>query len=203
VTVHPDARLVPDEPFAGVILSGSFNPLHCGHETMLRVAGKFLGLPVAYELPVVNADKPALTPREIERRLWQSRRYPVILTRVPLFREKAELFPGCTFAVGYDTAVRLVDPRYYGGPAGRDEALADIAARGVPAARRGQANAGRGGADAGRRGGAGAVCGTVRGAAAVGVPAGPVVDGAARGGVRERAALGRDTTSVSASSPCH
>jgi hypothetical protein len=116
--VHPDARLVPDEPFAGVILSGSFNPLHCGHETMLRVAGKFLGLPVAYELPVVNADKPALTPREIERRLWQSRRYPVILTRVPLFREKAELFPGCTFAVGYDTAVRLVDPATTAGPPG-------------------------------------------------------------------------------------
>jgi hypothetical protein len=43
VTVHRDARLEADEPFAGVILSGSFNPLHCGHETMLRVAGKFLG----------------------------------------------------------------------------------------------------------------------------------------------------------------
>lgn len=129
-TAHPDGRMTADERFAGVLLSGSFNPLHCGHETMLRVAGKFLRQPVTYELPVINADKPALTPNEIQRRVDQFRRYPVILTRAPLFVDKAELFPGCTFVVGYDTAARLVDPRYYGSPAGRDAALAAIRGRG-------------------------------------------------------------------------
>jgi hypothetical protein len=130
VTVHTDGRLTPDEPFRGAVLSGSFNPLHCGHETLLRVAGKFLNVPTAYELPVVNADKPPLTTNEIERRSAQFRRYPALLTRVPLFAQKAELFPGCTFVLGYDTAVRLVDPRYYGGEAGRDAALRAIADRG-------------------------------------------------------------------------
>jgi hypothetical protein len=127
VTVHTDGRLTPDEPFTGALLSGSFNPLHCGHETLLRVAGKVLGMSTAYELPVVNADKPPLTPAEIERRAVQFRRYPAVLTRVPLFAQKAELFPGCTFVLGYDTAVRLVNPRYYEGEAGRDAALRAIA----------------------------------------------------------------------------
>lgn len=127
VTVHPDGRVQPDEPFRGVLLSGSFNPLHCGHETLLRVAGAYLKLPMAYELPVVNADKPPLSRHQVERRIGQFRRKPVILTRVPLFRQKAELYPRCTFVVGYDTAVRLVDPSYYGGDAGRDAALGAIA----------------------------------------------------------------------------
>jgi hypothetical protein len=130
VAIHPDGRLAPDERFAGALLSGSFNPLHCGHETLLRAAGRFTGLPGAYELPVVNADKPALSPHQIERRARQFRRAPVILTRAPLFVDKAARFPGCTFVLGYDTAVRLVDPRYYGGEAGRDEALSAIRARG-------------------------------------------------------------------------
>ena len=130
VLVHTDGRLAADEPFRGAILSGSFNPLHCGHETLLRVAGKFLGTRAAYELPVVNADKPPLTPDEIERRAVQFRRYPAVLTREPLFAQKAELFPECTFVLGYDTAVRLVDPRYYGGEAQRDAALRQILGRG-------------------------------------------------------------------------
>lgn len=130
VTVHPDRRRTAHEPFSGALLSGSFNPLHCGHETMLRVAGRFTKLPVAYELPVVNADKAPLAANEVQRRLDQFRQYPVILTRAPLFVDKAALFPDATFVVGYDTAVRLVDPRYYGGEAGRDAALEAVRERG-------------------------------------------------------------------------
>jgi hypothetical protein len=39
------------------------------------------------------------------------------------------MFPGCEFLVGYDTAARLVNPRYYGSSAAaRDRALRAIAA---------------------------------------------------------------------------
>jgi hypothetical protein len=130
VTVQTGGHMNADEPFNGILLSGSFNPLHCGHETMLRVAGKYLNQPTAYELPIVNADKPMLAPNEIERRHAQFKRAPVILTREPLFRQKARLFPGCTFLMGYDTAVRLVDARYYAGESGRDAALADMRGHG-------------------------------------------------------------------------
>ena len=33
----------------------------------------------------------------------------------PVFSQKAQFFPGCTFIIGWDTAERLVDPVYYGG----------------------------------------------------------------------------------------
>jgi hypothetical protein len=40
---------------------------------------------------------------------------PFPLTQAPLYSDKAKLFPDSTFAIGYDTAERLVAPRYYGG----------------------------------------------------------------------------------------
>jgi hypothetical protein len=40
-----------------------------------------------------------------------------------LFTRKALLYPGSDFALGYDTVARLIEPRYYGGPAGLAEAL--------------------------------------------------------------------------------
>ena len=58
----------------------------------------------------------------------------VVLTRAPLFADKAALFgPGAAFVVGVDTADRLVDPKYYpgGGPGGVGAALGGLAARGV------------------------------------------------------------------------
>jgi hypothetical protein len=131
VTVAPDGRRAADAPVRGVLISGSFNPLHVGHERLAHAAAEMLSLPASFELPVLNADKPPLSYAEIERRLDQFRgRYTVVLSREPLFVGKAALFPGCVFAIGYDTAERLVDPRYYGGAAGRDAALASIRANG-------------------------------------------------------------------------
>lgn len=40
---------------------------------------------------------------------------PNLLTQAPLYVEKARLFARSTFVVGYDTAIRLVMPKYYGG----------------------------------------------------------------------------------------
>ncbi len=131
VLVTPDGWLHPDAHIAGAILSGSFNPLHIGHERMVAAAASLLGIPVVFELPVLNADKSPLGYADIERRLAQFRlRYPVVLSRAALFIDKARLYPGCVFVIGYDTAVRLVAPRYYGGPAGRDAALEAIRRQG-------------------------------------------------------------------------
>ena len=35
--------------------------------------------------------------------------------QAPLYTDKARLFPNSVFVVGYDTAIRLVMPKYYGG----------------------------------------------------------------------------------------
>lgn len=96
------------------VLSGSFNPLHHGHEELARVASEVAGCEVVFELSVVNVDKPPLTHIEAERRAAQFvGRWRVLLTRAPRFVEKARLFPGSVFVIGWDTAVRLVQPRYY------------------------------------------------------------------------------------------
>jgi hypothetical protein len=130
VFVSKDGRVCREGASPAALLSGSFNPLHAGHEYLAQAAAVSLGTPVTFELPVLNADKPPLRYVELERRLDQFRgRYPVILTRAPLFVQKADLFPGCTFVIGYDTALRIIDPRYYDSETGRDAAFARIAAQ--------------------------------------------------------------------------
>lgn len=111
-------------PPPGVVLSGSFNPLHHGHLALAEAASNRLELPYLFEMSVRNADKPPLSRTELERRLGQfPGRAEVVLTGEPYFAAKATLLPGSTFVVGYDTAVRLLDSRYYVGESGLEEAM--------------------------------------------------------------------------------
>jgi hypothetical protein len=113
---------VPPPPRA--LLPGSFNPLHHGHRSLAAIAAARLQSPVHFELSITNADKPVLPREEVELRVSQFATIgPVWLTRAATFVEKAALFPGAAFVVGWDTAIRLVDPKYYGGFTQRDEAL--------------------------------------------------------------------------------
>ena len=91
---------------------------------MLRLATARLGAGGAYELAILNPDKPPLAPGDAADRLaGLSGAEAVWLTRAPTFPEKARIFPGATFAVGVDTLVRIAEPRYYGGPEGLAAAL--------------------------------------------------------------------------------
>lgn len=96
------------------LLAGAFNPLHDGHIDLRNLASKLLGVPVAFECTAVNVDKPPLTPETIAQRIAQfAGRYPVYVTTAPTYIEKARLFPNTVFVVGYDTAERILMPRYY------------------------------------------------------------------------------------------
>ncbi|HEX3150894.1 MAG TPA: hypothetical protein VHR66_22640 [Gemmataceae bacterium] len=109
-----DGTLQASEP-PRILLPGSFNPLHLGHTGLAETVAERLGLPVAFEISVANVDKPELTHDEVARRLQQFHaKHTVYVSRAATFRAKAALFPGCVFVVGADTAVRLVQPRFYG-----------------------------------------------------------------------------------------
>lgn len=111
----PRGELSTERPSRPIgLLSGAFNPLHHGHERLARAAEARLGGDVAFEMPIVNADKPRLDYLSIESRRRQFQTRPLALTAAPLFVDKARLFPRTTFVVGFDTAERLLDPRFYG-----------------------------------------------------------------------------------------
>lgn len=111
------------------LLCGSFNPVHEGHLELIAVAEKRLGGPVGFELSITNVDKPPLDALSITRRLASLRPHrPVAITSAPLFVEKALAIPNLTFVVGFDTAERILAPRYYKNMAtDRDAALREIA----------------------------------------------------------------------------
>ncbi len=96
------------------ILCGAFNPLHDGHIDLAKAAESLLGYPVAFELSAVNVDKPTLPSEIILKRMAQfAGSWPIFASTAPTFLEKARLYPGSTFIVGYDTAKRIIDPVYY------------------------------------------------------------------------------------------
>ncbi len=92
----------------GLLLPGSFNPVHQGHLNLLKVAEEITGLRGVFELSCANVDKPDIPDAEILRRASVIRDIPVALTHAPRFVQKAELFPKTTFVLGYDTAERLI-----------------------------------------------------------------------------------------------
>ena len=89
-----------------LLIPGSFNPLHEGHERLAVAAGQLSGRRPSLELSVENVDKPTLRRVDIEGRLAAIRgRFSVIMTRAPTFLQK----------IGYDTATRLLQGAYYEG----------------------------------------------------------------------------------------
>jgi nicotinic acid mononucleotide adenylyltransferase len=116
VFVSPDGRMTTAKTWPRLaLLSGAFNPLHEGHRRLAEVAAKKLQQDVFFELPLVNADKsPLIDPDEVRRRMAQFAGFaPLILTRAPLFSQKARFFPGSVFILGVDTVERLAQPRFY------------------------------------------------------------------------------------------
>jgi len=96
------------------MLSGSFNPLHAGHTALLKdtmTLSKSKGL---YELAVFNVDKKSLSIDDIVKRIdqFKTAEEQIIITNTPRYIDKAKLFPSISYAIGVDTAIRIVDPVY-------------------------------------------------------------------------------------------
>jgi hypothetical protein len=104
-----------------LLLPGSFNPIHQGHEDMLKVAESITGLKGAFELTLRNADKPDIDFLSTAERLANIKHHDVWLTNLSNFSAKAAAFPGATFALGTDTLARIGQLKFYAGDAKRHE----------------------------------------------------------------------------------
>lgn len=98
-----------------VIIPGSFNPFHGGHDQMGTTAKFITGKEPIFEISKKNVDKLEISVEELDRRLQQFRgRWDVVVTRdASRFVDKAKAYGDCDFVIGEDTAVRIVDPKYY------------------------------------------------------------------------------------------
>lgn len=118
VYTHRDGWLDKlQSPERAVVLAGSFRPLHRAHRTLLSVATDIAGndtLP-CFEISLHNVEKATIAKDDLIERIAQFSHCSdvVILTCAATFLEKARLMPGATFAIGYDTAIRLFDDRFY------------------------------------------------------------------------------------------
>ena len=118
-----------------VVLAGSFNPLHRGHVALLEAAERVTGRTGAFEISIENVDKPRMPRDELERRLGPAlEARDVVVTGARLFADKARQLNGAWFAIGFDTAVRLLDDRYYpadGAPGPAERAVMRLADSGT------------------------------------------------------------------------
>jgi Cytidylyltransferase-like len=130
--VTADGRIRSKHIKPQALLSGSFNPLHDGHLELLQVSAKLLGHPVAFECAAKNVDKPAIPARAMVQRIAQfAGRWPVYVTNAATYVEKARIFPNTVFVIGFDTAERILHPRYYqNSESTLRDALAEIEAQG-------------------------------------------------------------------------
>jgi hypothetical protein len=115
VAVAPDGQMSTGEILPHIaLLPGSFNPLHDAHRRLAKVAAQMLEQEVYFELSLVNADKASVSLEEARRRVAQFAGVgTIILSRAPLFDQKAGIFPHSVFVLGIDTVERLIDLRFY------------------------------------------------------------------------------------------
>jgi len=95
------------------VFPGSFNPLHAGHKQLAAIAAQRLQRDVVFEISVSNVDKQSLDKEQLLWRLQQFPDHAVAVTNASKFLQKSELFAGCPFVVGFDTAARILQARFY------------------------------------------------------------------------------------------
>jgi Competence-damaged protein/Cytidylyltransferase-like len=110
-----------------LVFPGSFNPPHRGHVALARASAEAMDRcdMVYFEISITNPDKPSIPAAEVATRVLQfleldnstNGNWGILLTDAPLFVQKATIlaprYGHLTFAIGSDTLVRLIDPKYY------------------------------------------------------------------------------------------
>ena len=110
-----NGRVIAEEFISkSLILSGSFNPLHNGHIKLLEAAKNMTKLEPFFEISISNVDKRNISLEDLNSRISQFYNIgKILITNSATFEDKSNLFKKSIFAIGYDTAVRILDNKYY------------------------------------------------------------------------------------------
>ena len=110
-----NGRLIDEEFISkSLILSGSFNPLHNGHIKLLEVSKNMTKLEPFFEISISNVDKRNISLEDLNSRISQFYNIgKILITNSATFEDKSNLFKKSIFVIGYDTAVRILDNKYY------------------------------------------------------------------------------------------
>ena len=113
--VLENGRLIDEEFISkSLILSGSFNPLHNGHIKLLEASKNMTKLEPFFEISISNVDKRNISLEDLNSRISQFYNIgKILITNSATFEDKSNLFKKSIFAIGYDTAVRILDNKYY------------------------------------------------------------------------------------------
>ncbi|NHB93533.1 hypothetical protein [Photorhabdus cinerea] len=110
-----------------LILSGSFNPFHKGHEQLKEIATAVTKRKSYYELSIKNAVKLTISTDEVFNRIRQFKeKGDVILSDAKFFTEKSHIYQGAIFVIGADLCQEINNPIYYGGEEGLKKSLMTI-----------------------------------------------------------------------------
>ncbi|MBK50586.1 MAG: hypothetical protein FI718_02305 [SAR202 cluster bacterium] len=114
VAINKDGHLLDFSDSFTYIIPGSFNPLHSGHKQLAEFIKRMKKSRVDFEISIFNVDKDNMNKEEVINRISQFMGVgTIIISKSKTFAEKSIHFKGCSFVVGWDTAVRILDTKYY------------------------------------------------------------------------------------------
>lgn len=94
------------------LMPGAFNPPHAGHIGLADTAEYQFGVKVIFEVCVAPPHKSALSVQGRLQRAKLLKGHPTLFTHLPMYLDKAKVYPNTPMVVGADAMLRLLDPKW-------------------------------------------------------------------------------------------